>query len=188
MNLAIVGTGYVGLVSGTCFADMGVNVTCIDINERKIEELRRGVIPIYEPGLEEMVLRNVQAGRLRFGTDLSQGIDDYDVIVCAVGTPPGEDGSADLQYVLEVARTVGRHIGGYTLFVTKSTVPVGTGELVRAAIRRELDQRGMNVEFDVASNPEFLKEGAAIKDFMEPDRVVVGVDSGRARTIMERLY
>ena len=188
MNLAIVGTGYVGLVSGTCFADMGVNVTCIDIIERKIEELRRGVIPIYEPGLEEMVLRNVQAGRLRFGTDLSQGIDDYDVIVCAVGTPPGEDGSADLQYVLEVARTVGRHIGGYTLFVTKSTVPVGTGELVRAAIRRELDQRGMNVEFDVASNPEFLKEGAAIKDFMEPDRVVVGVDSGRARTIMERLY
>ena len=181
MNLAIVGTGYVGLVSGTCFADMGVNVTCIDINERKIEELRRGVIPIYEPGLEEMVLRNVQAGRLRFGTDLSQGIDDYDVIVCAVGTPPGEDGSADLQYVLEVARTVGRHIGGYTLFVTKSTVPVGTGELVRAAIRRELDQRGMNVEFDVASNPEFLKEGAAIKDFMEPDRVVVGVDSGQGR-------
>ena len=188
MKLAIVGTGYVGLVSGTCFADMGVEVTCIDINERKIEELRRGVIPIYEPGLEEMVLRNAEAGRLRFETDLAQGIDDYDVIVCAVGTPPGEDGSADLQYVLEVARTVGRHIGGYTLFVTKSTVPVGTGERVRAVIRGELDRRGVDVPFDIASNPEFLKEGAAIEDFMEPDRVVVGVDSERAREVMERLY
>ncbi len=188
MNLAIVGTGYVGLVSGTCFADMGVNVTCIDIDGRKIERLRRGEIPIYEPGLEEMVLRNVQAGRLRFGTDLTDGIDAYDVIVCAVGTPPGEDGSADLQYVLEVARTVGRSIGSYTLFVTKSTVPVGTGELVRRAIREELDRRGADVAFDIASNPEFLREGAAVKDFMEPDRVVVGVDSDRARAVMERLY
>lgn len=188
MKLAIVGTGYVGLVSGTCFADMGVNVTCIDINENKINELRNGEVPIYEPGLEEMVARNVQAGRLHFGTDLAGDIDSYDVIICAVGTPPGEDGSADLQYVLEVARTVGRNIDSYALFVTKSTVPVGTGERVRKAIREELDKRGTDIEFDIASNPEFLKEGAAIKDFMEPDRVVVGVDSQRAREIMERLY
>lgn len=188
MRLAIVGTGYVGLVSGTCFADMGVDVTCIDINGEKIAGLRRGVIPIYEPGLEEMVLRNIQAGRLAFDTDLTRGIDDYDVIMCAVGTPPGEDGSADLHYVLDVARTVGRSIGQYTLFVTKSTVPVGTGDAVRRVIREELHRRGLNIDFDVASNPEFLKEGAAIKDFMEPDRVVVGVDSARARDIMGRLY
>lgn len=188
MKLAIVGTGYVGLVSGTCFADMGINVTCIDINRKKIDDLRNGVIPIYEPGLEEMVTRNAEAGRLHFDTDLARDIDSYDVIICAVGTPPGEDGSADLHYVLEVARTVGRHINGYTLFVTKSTVPVGTGERVREAIRNELDRRGVDIEFDIASNPEFLKEGAAIGDFMEPDRVVVGVDSPRARSVMERLY
>ena len=188
MKLAIVGTGYVGLVSGTCFADIGVDVTCIDISEHKIADLRNGIIPIYEPGLEEMILRNVQSGRLRFETDIRRGIDDYDLIVCAVGTPPGEDGSADLHYVLEVARTVGQHINGYTLFVIKSTVPVGTGEQVRQVIAGELERRCVNVSFDVASNPEFLKEGAAVKDFMEPDRVVVGVDSERARDIMQRLY
>lgn len=188
MKLAIVGTGYVGIVSGACFADIGVNVTCIDTDVNKINELRSGFVPIYEPGLEEMVARNVQAGRLRFDTDLRRDIDGYDLIICAVGTPPGEDGSADLQYVLEVARTVGRSINGYALFVTKSTVPVGTGRLVREAIRQELKERGLDIDFDIASNPEFLKEGAAIKDFMEPDRVIVGVESERARRTMERLY
>lgn len=188
MNIAIVGTGYVGLVSGTCFADTGTHVTCIDINERKIEQLRGGVIPIYEPGLDEMVARNIQAGRLTFSTSLCENIDTYDVIICAVGTPPGEDGSADLHYVLDVARTVGQHIDDYTLFVTKSTVPVGSGERIYHTIRAELDKRGVDIEFNIASNPEFLKEGAAITDFMRPDRIVVGVDSTRSREIMERLY
>ena len=188
MNIAIVGTGYVGLVSGTCFAEMGVNVTCIDVNRQKIEQLEKGVIPIYEPGLEELVHKNVNAGRLHFGTDLAAVLDRVEVVFSAVGTPPDEDGSADLKYVLEVARTVGRNMKGYLVVVTKSTVPVGTAKKVRHAIQEELDKRGLQLEFDVASNPEFLKEGAAVDDFMRPDRVVVGVESDRAREIMKRLY
>lgn len=188
MNIAIVGTGYVGLVSGTCFAEMGVNVTCVDINEEKINKLRNGQIPIYEPGLEDMVLRNRREGRLNFTTDLTSCLDDVEIVFSAVGTPPDEDGSADLSYVLEVARTVGRNINKYILLVTKSTVPVGTAKKVKAAIQEELDRRGVAVPFDVASNPEFLKEGAAIKDFMSPDRVVVGVESEKARELMSRLY
>ena len=188
MNIAIVGTGYVGLVSGTCFAEMGVNVTCVDINEFKINSLLSGNIPIYEPGLEEMVLRNHKEGRLRFTTDLSSCLDDVEIVFSAVGTPPDEDGSADLRYVLEVARTVGRHMNKYLVLVTKSTVPVGTAKKVKAVIQEELDKRGVNIPFDVASNPEFLKEGAAIKDFMSPDRVVVGVESEKAKEIMSRLY
>ena len=188
MNIAMVGTGYVGLVSGTCFAEMGVDVTCVDTDAGKVEGLRRGIIPIYEPGLEKMVAKNVTAGRLRFTTDLTEGIDKYDIIFCAVGTPPGSDGAADLAHVLDVARTVGRHINGHVLFVTKSTVPVGTGEKVEQVIAAELSLRGLKPDFDVASNPEFLKEGAAINDFMHPDRVVIGVGSDRARQVMERLY
>ena len=188
MNIAIVGTGYVGLVSGTCFAEMGVNVTCVDIDKEKIARLKRGEVPIYEPGLDEMVLRNHREGRLNFSTDLAEVIDDVEVVFSAVGTPPDEDGSADLKYVLEVARTFGRNINKYTLLVTKSTVPVGTAARVKAAVAEELAKRGAEVPFDVASNPEFLKEGAAIKDFMSPDRVVVGVESDRARELMSRLY
>ena len=188
MNIAIVGTGYVGLVSGTCFAEMGVNVTCVDIDKEKIARLKRGEVPIYEPGLDEMVLRNHREGRLNFSTDLAEVIDDVEVVFSAVGTPPDEDGSADLNYVLEVARTFGRNINKYTLLVTKSTVPVGTAAKVKAAVAEELAKRGAEVPFDVASNPEFLKEGAAIKDFMSPDRVVVGVESDRARELMSRLY
>lgn len=188
MNIAVVGTGYVGLVSGTCFAEMGVNVTCVDIDTKKIESLKSGVIPIYEPGLDEMVLRNIREGRLKFTTSLSDCLDDVDIVFSAVGTPPDEDGSADLQYVLNVAREFGRNIKKYTILVTKSTVPVGTAEKVKNAIREELDKRGVDIEFDVASNPEFLKEGAAIKDFMSPDRVVIGVASERAQKMMARLY
>ena len=188
MNIAIVGTGYVGLVSGTCFAEMGVNVTCVDIDAEKIARLKRGEVPIYEPGLDEMVVRNHREGRLNFTTDLAEVIDDVEVVFSAVGTPPDEDGSADLKYVLEVARTFGRNINKYTLLVTKSTVPVGTAAKVKAAVAEELAKRGAEVPFDVASNPEFLKEGAAIKDFMSPDRVVVGVESDRARELMSRLY
>ncbi|MGM9843319.1 MAG: UDP-glucose dehydrogenase family protein [Muribaculaceae bacterium] len=188
MNIAIVGTGYVGLVSGTCFAEMGINVTCVDIDENKIERLKIGEIPIYEPGLEEMVLRNVSAGRLKFTTDLKNVLDDVEVVFSAVGTPPDEDGSADLKYVLAVAKTFGQNINKYTIMVTKSTVPVGTAAKVREAINKELAARGVSVDFDVASNPEFLKEGAAIKDFMMPDRVVVGTDSERAKKVMARLY
>ncbi len=188
MNIAIVGTGYVGLVSGTCFAEMGVNVTCVDIDTQKIETLRKGIIPIYEPGLDEMVKRNVDANRLHFTRSLSSVIDDVEVVFSAVGTPPDEDGSADLQYVLSVAREFGRNIKKYTILVTKSTVPVGTAALVKATIAEELRKRGADIEFDVAANPEFLKEGAAVKDFMSPDRVVVGVDSERARKVMSRLY
>lgn len=188
MNIAIVGTGYVGLVSGTCFAEMGIDVTCIDINEAKIQSLLRGEIPIYEPGLDEMVLRNVKAGRLHFTTDLTACLDNVEVVFSAVGTPPDEDGSADLQYVLAVAREFGQNIKKYTLLVTKSTVPVGTACKVKKAIQEELDKRNVTIPFDVASNPEFLKEGAAIKDFMTPDRVVVGTDSEQARKIMSRLY
>ncbi len=188
MNIAIVGTGYVGLVSGTCFAEMGVNVTCVDIDEGKIERLRKGEIPIYEPGLDEMVRRNVAAGRLNFTTDLAEVLPNVEVVFSAVGTPPDEDGSADLQYVLAVAKTFGQNIDKYTLLVTKSTVPVGTAAKVREVIEEELRRRGVDVPFDVASNPEFLKEGAAIKDFMYPDRVVVGVESENARKVMTRLY
>lgn len=188
MNIAVVGTGYVGLVSGTCFAEMGVNVTCVDVNEEKITRLLQGQIPIYEPGLEEMVLRNHREGRLNFTTDITTCLDNVDVVFSAVGTPPDEDGSADLTYVLEVARTVGRNMKKYLILVTKSTVPVGTAKKVKAAIQEELDKRGVEIEFDVASNPEFLKEGAAIKDFMSPDRVVVGVESERARELMSKLY
>jgi len=188
MNIAIVGTGYVGLVSGACFSEMGINVTCVDIDEKKIQKLKDGVMPIYEPGLDELVERNVKAGRLQFTTDLTTCLDDVEVVFSAVGTPPDEDGSADLKYVLEVARTVGRNINKHVVLVTKSTVPVGTAKKVRAAIQEELDKRSVNIEFDVASNPEFLKEGAAIKDFMAPDRVVVGVESERARKLMEKLY
>lgn len=188
MNIAIVGTGYVGLVSGACFSEMGINVTCVDIDENKIQKLKDGIMPIYEPGLDELVERNVKAGRLQFTTDLTTCLDNVEVVFSAVGTPPDEDGSADLKYVLEVARTVGRNINKHVVLVTKSTVPVGTAKKVRAAIQEELDKRGASIEFDVASNPEFLKEGAAIKDFMAPDRVVVGVESERARKLMERLY
>ncbi len=188
MNIAIVGTGYVGLVSGACFAEMGIDVTCIDIDRSKIDRLAGGEIPIYEPGLEEMVKRNVEAGRLHFTTSLPETLPKVEVVFSAVGTPPDEDGSADLQYVLDVAREFGRHIGRYTLLVTKSTVPVGTAAKVREAISDELARRGADVPFDVASNPEFLKEGAAIKDFMSPDRVVVGTESEQARKVMERLY
>ena len=188
MNIAIVGTGYVGLVSGTCFAEMGVDVTCIDVNAAKIEQLNQGIIPIYEPGLEGLVHKNVKAGRLHFGTDLASVLDNVEVVFSAVGTPPDEDGSADLKYVLEVARTVGRNMNKYLVVVTKSTVPVGTAKKVKHAIREELEKRGVEVEFDVASNPEFLKEGAAVDDFMRPDRVVVGVESEKAREIMKRLY
>ena len=188
MNIAIVGTGYVGLVSGACFSEMGINVICVDIDEKKIQKLKDGVMPIYEPGLDELVERNVKAGRLQFTTDLTTCLDAVEVVFSAVGTPPDEDGSADLKYVLEVARTIGRNINKHVVLVTKSTVPVGTAKKVRTAIQEELDKWGVNIEFDVASNPEFLKEGAAIKDFMAPDRVVVGVESERARKLMERLY
>lgn len=188
MNIAIVGTGYVGLVSGACFAEMGIDVTCVDINPEKIKCLLNGEIPIYEPGLDDLVKRNVEAGRLHFTTDLTTCLDNVEVVFSAVGTPPDEDGSADLQYVLEVARTFGRNIKKYTILVTKSTVPVGTAKKVKAVIDEELTKRGEQIYFEVASNPEFLKEGAAIKDFMSPDRVVVGVESDRAKKVMERLY
>lgn len=188
MNIAIVGTGYVGLVSGACFAEMGADVTCVDIDTKKIQQLNEGKIPIYEPGLRELVMRNVEMGRLHFITDLRDVLDRVEIVFCAVGTPPDEDGSADLSYVLEVAHTFGRNINRYTLLVTKSTVPVGTSKKVRAVITEELRRRGKEIEFEVASNPEFLKEGAAIKDFMSPDRVVIGIESQRARKVMERLY
>ena len=188
MKIAVVGTGYVGLVTGTCFAEMGVDVSCIDIDENKIEKLKKGEIPIYEPGLEEMVKRNVEVGRLHFTTSLTNVLPEVDVVFSAVGTPPDEDGSADLRYVIEVAREFGRNIDGYKLLVTKSTVPVGTAAKVRKVIEEELKIRGADIPFDVASNPEFLKEGAAIKDFMSPDRVVVGTDNEKARKVMARLY
>ena len=188
MKIAIVGTGYVGLVSGTCFSEMGVDVACVDVDKNKVQNLQNGIIPIYEPGLEELIRRNMAAERLHFTTDLREVLDDVEVVFSAVGTPPDEDGSADLKYVLEVARTIGRYINKYLVVVTKSTVPVGTAIKVKNTIQGELDRRGVNIEFDVASNPEFLKEGAAIEDFMRPDRVVVGVDSDRAKEIMTRLY
>ena len=188
MNIAIVGTGYVGLVSGTCFAEMGAHVTCVDVDTQKIQKLKDGIMPIYEPGLEELVKRNVDYGRLQFTTDLTEVLDDVEVVFSAVGTPPDEDGSADLKYVLAVAKQFGQNINKYTILVTKSTVPVGTAKKVKAAIQAELDKRGVDIPFDVASNPEFLKEGAAIKDFMSPDRVVVGTESKKAKEVMTRLY
>ena len=188
MNIAIEGTGYVGLVTGTCFAETGVNVTCVDVNAEKIENLQKGIIPIYEPGLEDMVQRNVNAGRLHFTTALENCLDNVDIVFSAVGTPPDEDGSADLSYVLAVAKTIGANMKKYTLVVTKSTVPVGTAHKVKDTIQAELDKRGVSIEFDVASNPEFLKEGNAIDDFMSPDRVVVGVESERAKKLMTKLY
>ena len=189
MNIAIVGTGYVGLVSGTCFADTGANVTCVDVDAQKIERLKNGEIPIFEPGLDELVMKNVKAGRLHFTTDLSSVLDDVQIVFSAVGTPPDEDGSADLKYVLQVARTIGQHMNHYLVVVTKSTVPVGTASKVRKAIEEELAKRGLqDLEFDVASNPEFLKEGNAIKDFMSPDRVVVGVESEHAKKVLTKLY
>ena len=188
MKIVIIGTGYVGLVSGTCFAEVGTDVTCVDNNIEKIKQIKAGEIPIYEPGLSEMIKRNVLAGRLHFSTDLNEVLDEAEVVFCAVGTPPDEDGSADLKYVLEVAKTVGEHINHYTLLVTKSTVPVGTAQKVKATIQAALNKRGVEVPFDVASNPEFLKEGAAIKDFMSPDRVVIGVESEKAKELMTTLY
>jgi len=188
MNIAIVGTGYVGLVSGACFADTGANVTCVDVDAAKIERLKNGEIPIYEPGLDELVLKNVNAGRLKFTTSLADILNDQEIVFSAVGTPPDEDGSADLKYVLQVAETIGQNLDKYMVVVTKSTVPVGTAQKVHDTIQRELDKRGSKVEFDVASNPEFLKEGNAIKDFMSPDRVVVGVESERAKKLLSRLY
>lgn len=188
MRIVIVGSGYVGLVTGACFSEVGIEVVCVDNDERKIGHLRKGILPIYEPGLEEMIHRNMKKGRLSFTTQLPEALVDAEVLFIAVGTPPGEDGSADLRYVLAVARECGRHMNGHLLIVTKSTVPVTTAAKVRVAVQEELDIRGAKVEFDVASNPEFLKEGAAIEDFLKPDRIVVGVDSTRAEEIMKRLY
>lgn len=188
MKIAIVGTGYVGLVSGTCFAEMGTEVYCVDVDAQKIANLNQGILPIYEPGLEEMVQRNRKAGRLHFLTDLAVCLNKVEVVFSAVGTPPDEDGSADLKYVLEVAHTVGKYMEKYLTIVTKSTVPVGTAHKVRLAIQEELDKRHSNLTFDVASNPEFLKEGAAVKDFLSPNRIVVGVESTRAKDLMTRLY
>lgn len=188
MNIAIVGTGYVGLVSGTCFAETGVNVTCVDVDAQKIERLKNGEIPIYEPGLDQLVLKNVRAGRLKFTTDLASILNEQEIVFSAVGTPPDEDGSADLKYVLQVAKTIGENLNRYLVVVTKSTVPVGTAKKVRQTIEAELKKRGVDIPFDVASNPEFLKEGNAIKDFMSPDRVVVGVESEKAKKALTKLY
>ncbi len=188
MKIAIVGTGYVGLVTGTCFSEVGVDVTCVDIDQKKIENLNKGVLPIYEPGLDEMVTRNVQKKRLHFSTSLQESIQDVEVIFIAVGTPPDEDGSADLKYVLAVAAGIGEHMQKPLVVVTKSTVPVSTAEKVRKALQEQLDKRGSKLDFYVASNPEFLKEGAAIEDFMKPDRIVVGVDRPEAEELMRKLY
>ena len=188
MKVAIVGSGYVGLVTGTCFAEVGIEVMCVDVDTRKIENLKNGIIPIYEPGLEDMVHRNMKKGRLQFTTNISEALEDCEVLFTAVGTPPDKDGSADLQYVLSVARDCGRNMKDYLLIVTKSTVPVGTAQKVRQALQEELDKRGVSIPFDVASNPEFLKEGAAIDDFLKPDRIVVGLDSPRAEELMKSLY
>ena len=188
MRIAIIGTGYVGLVTGTCFSETGLTVTCIDIDEGKIRKLQNGIVPIYEPGLDRMLKKNLAKNRLFFTTSLKEGIEGAEAIFIAVGTPPGEDGSADLQYVLSVARDIGKHLNDYAVIVTKSTVPIGTSEKVRNAIKEELDKRGVDIEFDVASNPEFLKEGDAINDFMKPDRIVIGVENEKAKKIMKKLY
>ncbi|MDH3370218.1 MAG: UDP-glucose/GDP-mannose dehydrogenase family protein [Gammaproteobacteria bacterium] len=188
MKLTIIGTGYVGLVTGACFAEMGNTVTCVDIDEKKVEGLKKGILPIYEPGLETLVANNYKNGRLQFSLSINEPVAKADVYFIAVGTPPGEDGSADLKHVLAVARDIGQHISGYTIVVNKSTVPVGTADKVYAAIRHELKRRNISIEFDVVSNPEFLKEGAAVDDFMRPDRVIVGTDSDQARNVMRDLY
>lgn len=188
MKISVIGTGYVGLVSGTCFAQMGNNSTCVDIDKKKIENLKNGIIPIYEPGLEEMVLKNHKNGSLSFTTDIASAVANTDIIFIAVGTPMGEDGSADLQYVLSVAKSIGAHMRHYMVIVDKSTVPVGTADKVKAAVQAELDRRGSDLKFDVVSNPEFLKEGAAIEDFMKPDRVIVGAESDKAMQMMRELY
>lgn len=188
MKIAVIGSGYVGLVTGTCFAEVGIDVVCVDVNRQKIENLKKGIIPIFEPGLEEMVNRNMKKGRISFTTDLAEALNDTEVLFIAVGTPPDEDGSADLKYVLSVARDCGKYMNNYLLIVTKSTVPVGTAGKVKAAVEEELAKRGVSVEFDVASNPEFLKEGAAIEDFLKPDRIVIGLNSQRAEELMRSLY
>lgn len=188
MNITVVGTGYVGLVTGTCFAETGINVTCVDIDEKKIEKLRKGEVPIYEPGLDSLLERNIDKGRINFTTSLEKGIKESDAVFIAVGTPPDEDGSADLKYVLGVAREVGQHMQDYKVIITKSTVPVGTSFKVKAAVEEELAKRNVRIPFDVASNPEFLKEGSAVDDFLKPDRIVVGVESKRAEKVMRRLY
>lgn len=188
MKITIVGTGYVGLVTGTCFAEVGINVVCVDIDKTKIENLKKGISPIYEPGLDVMIERNIEKGRLLFTTDLASCVNDTEVIFVAVGTPPDEDGSADLKYVLDVAKTVGQNMNKHIMIVTKSTVPVGTAHKVRQTIQGELNKRSLDLTFEVASNPEFLKEGDAINDFMKPDRIVVGVESSEAEDIMSRLY
>lgn len=188
MKIVIVGSGYVGLVTGACFSEVGIEVTCVDIDRNKIENLNKGIIPIYEPGLEEMITRNMKKGRLNFTTNIAEALTDAEVLFISVGTPPDEDGSADLKYVLAVARDCGKHINDYLLVVTKSTVPVGTSQKVKHALQEELDKRNVKIEFDVASNPEFLKEGAAIDDFLKPDRIVVGLQSERAEDLMKSLY
>ena len=188
MKVSIVGTGYVGLVTGTCFAETGLSVTCVDVDKEKVEGLTKGIIPIYEPGLEPMIMRNIEKGRLFFTTSLEESLVDTDALFIAVGTPPDEDGSADLKHVLTVGREIGQLIDHYMVIVTKSTVPVGTAEKVRKVVREEITKRGADVEFDMASNPEFLKEGAAVQDFLKPDRIVIGVDSEKAQKTMERLY
>ncbi len=188
MNITIVGTGYVGLVTGTCFSETGISVTCIDINDEKIEQLKRGIVPIYEPGLEKMIKKNVEKKRLFFSTDIKEGMKYSEAVFIAVGTPPNEDGSADLKHVLDVAKEIGKHIDHYIVVVTKSTVPIGTANKVRKAIQDELNTRGISVEFDIASNPEFLKEGSAIEDFLKPERIIVGRESERAEKLMKRLY
>ncbi|MGI5821398.1 MAG: UDP-glucose dehydrogenase family protein [Bacteroidales bacterium] len=188
MRIAIIGTGYVGLVTGACLADVGFEVVCVDIDHNKIEQLKKGISPIYEPGLEEILTRTIERGKLKFSTDIVSVLPEVDVLFSAVGTPPGADGSADLQYVLTVAETIGKHMDKYLLVITKSTVPVGTAQLVKKTIQKELDQRGVDIDFDIASNPEFLKEGNAIQDFMRPDRIVVGVENGRARSYFEKIY
>ncbi len=188
MKLTIIGTGYVGLVTGACFAEMGSHVTCVDIDPEKINNLKNGKLPIYEPGLENLVIQNFKEGTLNFSTSLEKASDNSNIFFIAVGTPPGEDGSADLQYVLQVAKEIGQHINEYSVIVDKSTVPVGTADKVKFTIRTELEKRGVKIDFDVVSNPEFLKEGAAVNDFLKPDRIIVGADSQRAAKIMKRLY
>jgi len=188
MRIIVVGSGYVGLVTGACFAESGVNVTCVDVDVEKIQNLKKGIIPIYEPGLEDIIRRNVEKNRLFFTTDIKEGLNGTEVIFIAVGTPPGEDGSADLKHVLAVAKEIGRVMTNHIVVVTKSTVPVGTAEKIRKSIQNELDKRKSNVQFDMASNPEFLKEGAAVEDFLKPERIVIGVDNEIAGAIMKRLY
>lgn len=188
MKIVIVGTGYVGLVTGACLAEVGTDVVCVDVNQQKVDNLRKGILPIYEPGLDTIVNRNTAKNRLQFSTNLAEVLETAEIIFIAVGTPPGEDGSADLQYVLQVAKTIGENLQDYAVVVTKSTVPVGTAEKVKNEISKALNNRGASIDFDVASNPEFLKEGAAVDDFLKPDRIVIGISSERARNVLQQLY